>query len=169
MSLPLSLIWGSRISLQQKIGLVVVFGFGFVIIGAAVVRAVEITGKAYSDQAALAIWTLIVGCLPPFRAVLSKGPSTVQYRYGFSSGNSAVHPASPRNMLRSTRTNWSEVPLPVQDHRQYHNLDIEMKSPQDMRITRGQLAENSSDQKEKLRRTDLEIRMVQEFSVVSSH
>ncbi|KAJ5355965.1 hypothetical protein N7517_010574 [Penicillium concentricum] len=169
MSLPLSLIWGTRINLQQKIGLAVVFGFGFVIIGAAIVRAIEITGKAYSDQAALAIWTIIVGCLPPFRAVISKSPSVTQYRYGFSSGNSGVYPTSPRGKLRSTTTNWNEVSLPVQDHRQYHNLDYEMNAPQNVHIDDVQVAGHSKTRKENLRGRNLEINMVQEFSVVSSH
>ncbi|KAJ5496541.1 hypothetical protein N7463_008528 [Penicillium fimorum] len=174
MSLPLSLIWGTKVNAQQKIGLAVVFSFVFLIIGAAIVRAIEITGKAYSDQAALAVWSIaeskamLVGCLPPFRAIISKSPSISPYRYGFSSGNSAVYPASPRNKLRSTAANWSEVSLPVQGHRQYHNLDIEMSAPQNVDINGVQVAGHSGAPKEKLGRRNLEITMIQEFSVVSS-
>ncbi|KAJ5531709.1 hypothetical protein N7527_005102 [Penicillium freii] len=45
--------------MQQKIGLVIVFCLGIVIVTAAIIRAVAITGKAYSDQAALAVWSII--------------------------------------------------------------------------------------------------------------
>ncbi|KAJ5951955.1 uncharacterized protein N7479_010368 [Penicillium vulpinum] len=108
---------------------------------------------------------IIVGCLPPFRAIISKGPSSIQYRYGFSSGNSASHPISPHGKLRPTTTNWSEVPLPVQD---YHNLDFEMHTPQAVHINGGQVGGHPNNPKDRPRRMDLEIKMVQEFSVVAS-
>jgi hypothetical protein len=58
MSLPLRILWNARINSKQKVGLVIVFSLGFIIIAAAIVRAVEISGKAYSDQAALAVWSI---------------------------------------------------------------------------------------------------------------
>ncbi|KAJ5424239.1 hypothetical protein N7491_009455 [Penicillium cf. griseofulvum] len=145
MSLPFFLIWGTRVNIQQKVGLVIVFSFGLFIIAAAIVRAVEITGKAYSDQAALAIWSVAESSIcnhdrwlpPPFRAVISKGPNSTQYRYGVSSANSVSYPASSRVNLRSNTTNWSEAPLPVQDHRQYRNLDFEMNAPQNVQLDGG--------------------------------
>ena len=56
MSLPLLILWGARINTRQKIGLVVVFSLSFLVIAGAIIRAIEIVGKAYSDQAALAVW-----------------------------------------------------------------------------------------------------------------
>ncbi|KAJ5442523.1 hypothetical protein N7445_005530 [Penicillium cf. griseofulvum] len=126
MSLPFFLIWGTRVNIQQKVGLVIVFSFGLFIIAAAIVRAVEITGKAYSDQAALAIWS-----------VAESSICNTQYRYGVSSANSVSYPASSRVNLRSNTTNWSEAPLPVQDHRQYRNLDFEMNAPQNVQLDGG--------------------------------
>ncbi|KAJ5124976.1 uncharacterized protein N7515_008801 [Penicillium bovifimosum] len=90
MSLPLRIIWQAKINMQQKIGLAILFCLGFVVVAAAIVRAIEITGKAYSDQAALAVWSvvessisIIVGCLPPFRAIISKS-NAIQSPYGSS-------------------------------------------------------------------------------------
>jgi hypothetical protein len=59
MSLPLRIIWVVKINLKQKIGLALVFCLGIAIIGASVIRAVEITGKTFQDQAALAVWGLV--------------------------------------------------------------------------------------------------------------
>jgi hypothetical protein len=106
---------------------------------------------------------IIVGCLPPFRAVISKGPNGTQYRYGFSSANSVSYPASSRVHLRSNTTNWSEAPLPVQDHRQYRNLDFEMNAPKNVHLDGGEVAGRSKSPNEKLRARNLEINMVQEF------
>ena len=58
MGLPLRILVKSKITRQQKIGLGVVFCVGFIIIAIAVVRAVQIIGKAYSDQVNLAIWSI---------------------------------------------------------------------------------------------------------------
>lgn len=58
MFLPLRIIWQAKINMQQKVGLVIFFCLGFLIIAAAIVRAFGITGKAYSDQAGLAVWSV---------------------------------------------------------------------------------------------------------------
>lgn len=58
MALPLRILWKAKITRQQKIGLGVVFCVGFIIIATAIVRAIEITGRAYSDQVGLAIWSI---------------------------------------------------------------------------------------------------------------
>ena len=52
--------------MQQKIGLVIVFCLGIVIVAAAIIRAVAITGKAYSDQAALAVWSVVESSIYTF-------------------------------------------------------------------------------------------------------
>lgn len=56
MSLPMGLIWKAKMSLHQKAGLAVVFSLGLIIIAVAIIRAVEVTGKAYTDPIALAAW-----------------------------------------------------------------------------------------------------------------
>lgn len=66
MSLPLRIIWQAKINMQQKIGLVIVFCLGIVIVAAAIIRAVAITGKAYSDQAALAVWSIVESSICTF-------------------------------------------------------------------------------------------------------
>jgi hypothetical protein len=56
MGFALSIIWSTKISLHQKVGLGAVFSLGLIIIAFAVVRAINITGRSYSDQAGLAVW-----------------------------------------------------------------------------------------------------------------
>ncbi|KAJ5780820.1 hypothetical protein N7457_005980 [Penicillium paradoxum] len=182
MFLPLSLIWGTRINSRQKIGLAIVFSFGFMIIATAIVRAVEITGKAYSDQAALAVWSIvessickwpptldplkytndskaiIVGCLPPFRSIISSGKSISQYRYGLSSGAPASNPISPNDKLRASTSNWGDASLTVQNQRGYQNMDLEMRP-----LNQGQVTRHSNYSNDTPRGPDLKIQMVQEF------
>ncbi|KAL4814518.1 hypothetical protein BDW67DRAFT_186715 [Aspergillus spinulosporus] len=104
MGFALSIIWSTNISLNQKVGLGAVFSLGLVIIAFAVVRAINITGRSYSDQAGLAVWgiaessicthlenfleqasadqkAVIVGCLPPFKTFLSRSSSSRASRY----------------------------------------------------------------------------------------
>lgn len=59
MSLPLRILWVARINFKQKIGLALVFCLGLAIITASATRAFEITGKAFEDQAALAVWGFV--------------------------------------------------------------------------------------------------------------
>lgn len=58
MSLPMGIIWKAKMSLHQKAGLAVMFSFGLVIIAVAILRAVEVTGKTYTDPVALAAWSV---------------------------------------------------------------------------------------------------------------
>ncbi|KAL4757797.1 uncharacterized protein BDW70DRAFT_163188 [Aspergillus foveolatus] len=88
MGFALSIIWSTNISLHQKVGLGAVFSLGLIIIAFAVVRAINITGRSYSDQAGLAVWgiaessiSVIVGCLPPFKTFLSRSSSSRASRY----------------------------------------------------------------------------------------
>ncbi|KAL4866988.1 hypothetical protein BDV12DRAFT_198718 [Aspergillus spectabilis] len=116
MGFALRIVWSTRITFHQKVGLGIVFSLGAIIIAFAVVRAINITGRAYSDQAGLAVWSIaessisvIVGCLPPFKTFLSRNSSTYATRYHPTysrSGNSA-------RQKRSTTqtTSWSEMPL----------------------------------------------------------
>ncbi|OQD91498.1 hypothetical protein PENSOL_c052G06015 [Penicillium solitum] len=174
MSLPLRIIWQAKINMQQKIGLVIVFCLGIVIVAAAIIRAVAITGKAYSDQAALAVWSIvessisiIVGCLPPFRAIISTKPNTNQSPYGSSGAtpNSYDRNHSARGKHRSDAASWSEPPLPLHDLGPYQNSLDYRTCAQDVYISGGQIPPNNvlhSAEEEALRG---DIKMVQEFFI----
>ncbi|KAL4971700.1 hypothetical protein BDW66DRAFT_155416 [Aspergillus desertorum] len=88
MAFALWIVWSTTISLRQKLGLVAVFSLGAVIIAFAIVRAVNILGRSYTDAVGLAVWgvaessvSVIVGCLPPFKTFLSRSNSTYPSRY----------------------------------------------------------------------------------------
>ncbi|GAB1195991.1 hypothetical protein APSETT444_005256 [Aspergillus pseudonomiae] len=180
MGLPLRILVKSKITRQQKIGLGVVFCVGFIIIAIAVVRAVQIIGKAYSDQVNLAIWSIaessisvIVGCLPPFKSFISRTSSTNQYPYG-SSGYAANHydrSATSARKKRSLITSLSEVPLPLHDMKPYRDLGYESHR-QNVHITGGVDGQDNPGNTSWFKTSDDEprgeIRMVKEFSMVSS-
>ena len=60
MALPLRLLWGLKVNLQQKIALAAIFSLGFIIIAFAVVRVVE-TGATFKhvNPMWLALWSMI--------------------------------------------------------------------------------------------------------------
>lgn len=67
MALPMGLLWKAKLNPRQKLGLGAVFCLGFFIIAMAVVRAVEILGKTYSDPVALAVWSSAEASVCMFR------------------------------------------------------------------------------------------------------
>ncbi|KAK9561245.1 hypothetical protein ACP6JD_002241 [Aspergillus fumigatus] len=208
MYLPLRILWKTKMNLHQKLGLATVFCLGFVIIAAAIIRAVAITGKAYSDQAALAIWgiaessicmyyiqrrlvqptltckAMIVGCLPPFKSFITSGSSSANYNYNYnynSSQRAANHynrsASSARIKKRSiTTTSWSGLPIPLQERNlnAYQNLEYESQGKHDVHIAGGvntRAAPPPEPSRLSLSEDDAghgEIRMVKEFSVVTS-
>ncbi|KAH3371389.1 hypothetical protein KXW99_000318 [Aspergillus fumigatus] len=191
MYLPLRILWKTKMNLYQKLGLATVFCLGFVIIAAAIIRAVAITGKAYSDQAALAIWgiaessiSMIVGCLPPFKSFITSGSSSANYNYNYnynSSQRAANHynrsASSARIKKRSiTTTSWSGLPIPLQERNlnAYQNLEYESQGKHDVHIAGGvntRAAPPPEPSRLSLSEDDAghgEIRMVKEFSVVTS-
>ncbi|KAF4265764.1 hypothetical protein KXW28_001476 [Aspergillus fumigatus] len=191
MYLPLRILWKTKMNLHQKLGLATVFCLGFVIIAAAIIRAVAITGKAYSDQAALAIWgiaessiSMIVGCLPPFKSFITSGSSSANYNYNYnynSSQRAANHynrsASSARIKKRSiTTTSWSGLPIPLQERNlnAYQNLEYESQGKHDVHIAGGvntRAAPPPEPSRLSLSEDDAghgEIRMVKEFSVVTS-
>ncbi|EAW21803.1 uncharacterized protein NFIA_069740 [Aspergillus fischeri NRRL 181] len=154
MYLPLRILWKTKMNLHQKLGLATVFCLGFIIIAAAIIRAVAITGKAYSDQAALAIWgiaessiSMIVGCLPPFKSFITSRSSSANYNYNYnynSSERAANHynrsGSSARIKKRSiTTTSWSGLPIPLQERNlnAYQNLEYETQGKHDVHIAGG--------------------------------
>ena len=58
MAIGLGIISNTGITRHQKLGFGVVFSLGLIIIAAAIVRAVLISDKAYSDIAGVAIWSV---------------------------------------------------------------------------------------------------------------
>lgn len=68
MAFALRMVWSTTITPNQKIGLGIVFSLGAFIIAFAIVRAINITGRAYSDQAGLAVWSIAESsiCMPLF-------------------------------------------------------------------------------------------------------
>ncbi|KAE8149552.1 hypothetical protein BDV25DRAFT_140664 [Aspergillus avenaceus] len=79
MYIPLHLLHRAKITLRQKISLGFIFSIGCFIIATAIVRAVQITDKAYTDPVGLAVWgvvessvSVIVGCLPPLKTWVSR-------------------------------------------------------------------------------------------------
>ncbi|KAJ6111546.1 hypothetical protein N7523_007607 [Penicillium sp. IBT 18751x] len=180
MSLPLRILWNARINAKQKVGLVIVFSLGFIIIAAAIVRAIEISGKAYSDQAALAVWSIaessisvIVGCLPPFKTLISSKTGTSSYTYGSSNfnPNSYNRNLSTRTTKRSHTTSWSDVELPLQDRSTFKLPGNEIYEQNDVHIIGGQAQTAMQPRNSQGSAEDDEfkgdITMVKEFSVVS--
>ncbi|KAE8415081.1 hypothetical protein BDV36DRAFT_311240 [Aspergillus pseudocaelatus] len=176
MGLPLRILWKAKITRQQKIGLGVVFCVGFIIIATAIVRAIEITGRAYSDQVGLAIWSIaessisvIVGCLPPFKSFISRNSSTNQYPYGSSgyTGNRYDRSATSARKKRSLiTTSLSEVPLPLEDMKSYRDLGYDSHR-QNVHITGGVDGQDNLGNTSWFKMSDDEprgeIRMVKEF------
>ncbi|MCJ1414658.1 hypothetical protein MMC32_000985 [Xylographa parallela] len=95
MALPLRLLWGLKVNLQQKIALAAIFSLGFIIIAFAVVRVVE-TGATFKhvNPMWLALWSMIeasvaviVSCLPSFRALFSSRSASNYKDHTPSSGS----------------------------------------------------------------------------------
>ncbi|KAL4916777.1 hypothetical protein BDW62DRAFT_218598 [Aspergillus aurantiobrunneus] len=152
MAFGLRIVWSTTITVNQKVGLGVVFSLGAIIIAFAVVRAINITGRAYSDQVGLAVWgiaessiSVIVGCLPPFKTFLSRHNSTYAARYPPSYDRSGLSPRQKRSLTQTT--SWSEVAL---------GSEYEMSTPQ-VNISVGR--ENGSS-------STGQIRVTQRFSVL---
>ncbi|KAL3470343.1 hypothetical protein BJX99DRAFT_251312 [Aspergillus californicus] len=153
MAFALRIVWSTSITFRQKLGLVVVFSLCAVIIAFSVVRAIIITGRAYSDQAGLAVWSIaessisvIVGCLPPFKTFLSRRNSTYASRYPPVSSRSA---SSARRKRPATPTiSWSAMPL---------EGEYELYPPR-VHISAGRHGRQPSDEGE--------IRVMQGFSVL---
>lgn len=108
---------------------------------------------------------IIVGCLPPFRAIISTKPNTNQSPYGSSGAtpNSYDRNHSARGKHRSDAASWSESPLPLHDLGPYQNSLDYRTCAQDVYISGGQIPPNNvlhSAEEEALRG---DIKMVQEF------
>lgn len=94
MAMPLRLIYNVQVSRKQKIGLVCVFGLGFVMIAFSIIRANQIlVPKQFVNLTLLMMWStlaatisVIVGSLPAFKLFLTSRSST-RRGYGSSGGS----------------------------------------------------------------------------------
>lgn len=111
MLLPIRLVWNLQVPRGQKIAIIALFASGFICIGFATLRVVQI-GRQAGDQHApnptwLALWTVVetsiaicIGCSPSF-AILNRSIGTSQISYdaqgyrrhtGSRSGGSQLRP-----------------------------------------------------------------------------
>ncbi|KAF9887200.1 hypothetical protein FE257_010454 [Aspergillus nanangensis] len=168
MGIGVKILWSASITARQKIGVGIVFCLGVFIIVAAIVRAVEISDKAYSDIVAIGVWSvaessisMIIGCLPPFKELVSSNSGSSK---GYTSGRTTSGTnASSRIKNRS----WSEIPLPLQSHDQhvYRDMEYELHT-RDTTVTGG-VGRSSSRASTSEDGRPGEIRMMKEFSLVT--
>ncbi|KAL4933184.1 uncharacterized protein BDV17DRAFT_286864 [Aspergillus undulatus] len=116
MGFSLWIVWSTSVTMRQKVGLFTVFSLGFIIIAFAVLRAINITGKTYTDQAAIAVWgiaessiSVIVGCLPPFKTFLSRRTAIYASRYPLGYGSNGVPYSQGHSVVQATASR--EPPL----------------------------------------------------------
>ncbi|KXJ94966.1 hypothetical protein Micbo1qcDRAFT_192136 [Microdochium bolleyi] len=98
MAMPLRLIYNVRVSTGQKVGLIAVFGLGFVMIAFSIIRANQIlVPKMFVNLSMLMLWStlaatisVIVGSLPAFKVFIANRTATRRARgtNGSSSANS---------------------------------------------------------------------------------
>lgn len=143
----MNILWKAKLSLRQKLGLTAVFCLGFFIIAMAIVRAVEVTGKTYSDPVALAVWgiaessvcrlrltiyltvranplanlAVIVGCLPPFKSLLA-ARSRANDTHASSGSRINVSRAAKRSKRPSLTSGWGATAVPLQTRSTYRAL-----------------------------------------------
>ncbi|KAL2813636.1 hypothetical protein BDW59DRAFT_167446 [Aspergillus cavernicola] len=153
MVFALRIVCSTRITVHQKADLAVVFSLGAIIIAFAVVRAINITRRAYSDQAGLAVWSIaessisvIVGCLAPFKTFLSRSNSTYASRYPPTYHRSSISTRRKRSVTLTTTL--SEIPL---------ETEYELSPPR-VEVSAGRREGNASDESE--------IRVTQGFSIL---
>jgi hypothetical protein len=100
MALPISILPSLQLDKRRKFGLAVAFGLSFIIISVAIVRMTQvITGVDGSvDLVGLAIWgvietstAVIVGSLPPLKALLSRSVKKYSARNKYTYGTGASH------------------------------------------------------------------------------
>ncbi|PLN78485.1 hypothetical protein BDW42DRAFT_195802 [Aspergillus taichungensis] len=172
MGIGVTIVCGTRINRRERLSLGVIFSLGIIIVAAAVVRAIQISGKAYTDMAGVAIWSVaessisvIIGCLPPFKIFLSRHPSFAPY----TSGSAGPYLQSGASSTPAKPHVWSDTPPP--QRRLYQNLDFELHS-RNTDIVGGAGARVNRNATLPRESVDSgrpgEIRMVKEFSVITT-
>ena len=132
MAIPIALLPSLQLDTRKKIGLGVAFSLGIIIIAAAIARMTQVILKEQVDLVGLALWgavetaiSLIVGSLPPLKALITRGVKKYStskkssQRYGSSgkhvnsagNGGSDVH-YGPTSTTRSVMVAES---LPLDD------------------------------------------------------
>jgi hypothetical protein len=112
---------------------------------------------------------VIVGCLPPFKTLISSKTGMGSYTYGSSNftPNSYARYNPAKVTKRSHTASWSDVALPLQDRSTYQNLDNEIYEQNDVHNTGGQVSRvmqpgNSQSSVEEFELKG-DIKMVKEF------
>ncbi|KAF2026756.1 hypothetical protein EK21DRAFT_103018 [Setomelanomma holmii] len=111
MAFPIKLVWNLQMARGQKIGIIALFGSGFVCIAFATIRVIQIGMKTGGNTSPsptwLALWTIIesaiaicIGCCPAF-AVLYRTTRATQASYNSSGTNDTM--SSPTSSSPSTR------------------------------------------------------------------
>jgi hypothetical protein len=107
MALPISILPSLQLDKRRKFGLAVAFGLSFIIISVAIVRMTQVISNVDGsvDLVGLAIWgaietsvAVIVGSLPPLKALLSRGvkkySARSKYTYGTGASNQGANAPS---------------------------------------------------------------------------
>lgn len=69
MAMPLRLIYNIKITMRQKLGLVCVFGLGFVMITFAIIRAKQVlVGSYFVNLVLLMVWSTLAASICTFLA-----------------------------------------------------------------------------------------------------
>ncbi|KAK5655194.1 hypothetical protein OQA88_6093 [Cercophora sp. LCS_1] len=87
MAMPIRLIYNVKVSVKQKVGLVCVFGLGFVMIAFGIIRAKQVlVEQQFVNLSLLMIWStltasisLVVGSLPALKVLVTNRPAGTQY------------------------------------------------------------------------------------------
>lgn len=150
MAMPLRLIYNVQVSLKQKIGLVCVFGLGFVMIAFSIIRANQIlVPKAFVNLTLLMMWStlassisVIVGSLPAFKLFLTNRSAT-RRGYGSSGGSRKQNLSGGAAGLPRGRG----VPLgSVSSHKSAINTNVPKRYPESSGSTEEILATDDKSQ-----------------------
>lgn len=98
MALPIGLLPSLQVNRRAKIGLAGIFGVGFIVIAAALLRLSQIVGQARSDPVGLAVWGLVessisvvVGTLPALKTFFGKALDRTLNRGSAPRSSARVH------------------------------------------------------------------------------
>lgn len=125
MALPIAVLPSLQLDRKKKIGLAVAFSLALIIICVALVRMTQVIKGGTVDLVGLAIWgaietatAVIVGCLPPLKALLTRGikkyhsgKQTSQRYGGHSAGTAGVLNSRGHDMVSRTTMVTESIPL----------------------------------------------------------
>jgi hypothetical protein len=118
MAMPLRLIYNVQISPKQKLGLVAVFGLGFVMIAFSIVRAKQVlVDQLFVNLTLLMLWStlagtvsLIVGSLPALKLLIARRKGGSRYGTAGSSNIGSIGKPTPYGMGSRNGVSMGGVP-----------------------------------------------------------